>query len=128
MTRVSDRGRLADWILVAITLGVQFWGLYSPRLPDLGAGAIPFADKAGHLLMFALATWALLRVVGIRVVLTLMAVQLVTSEVIQAVYLPGRTGDVLDALADAVGIAVGWWTWRSGSVSDEPGNTGTPAE
>lgn len=123
MTRVPDQRRLADWVLVALTLGVQFWGLYAPTLPDLGTSGIPFADKAGHAVMFALATWALLRVLDVRIVLALMGLQLVASEVVQALFLPERSGDVWDAAADALGIAVGWWTWRKG-LAEEDGNSG----
>ncbi len=112
MSRPPQQRRLADWVLVALTLGLQFWGLFAPQLPDLGTAGIPFADKAGHLVMFALATWALLRVLDARIVLVLMGVQLVASEVIQGFLLPERSGDVWDGVADAVGIAVGWWTWR----------------
>lgn len=122
---MPDQRRVANLVVVVIALGVQFWGLYAPQLPDLGAGAIPLADKAGHLVMFALATWALLRVLDLRIVLALMGVQLVASEVVQALLLPGRSGDVWDAVADAVGIAVGWWTWRQGLADDHPGNTKT---
>ncbi|QIK73615.1 VanZ family protein [Propioniciclava coleopterorum] len=120
---MPDQRRLADWVLVALTLGVQFWGLYAPTLPDLGTSGIPFADKAGHAVMFALATWALLRVLDVRIVLALMGLQLVASEVVQALFLPERSGDVWDAAADALGIAVGWWTWRKG-LAEEDGNPG----
>ncbi len=122
---MTDRRRVADWVLVALTLGLQFWGLYAPSLPDLGTSGIPFADKAGHAVMFALATWALLRVLDVRVVLALMGLQIVASELVQAFWLPERTGDVWDAAADLLGVAVGWWTWRTGASDERHGNSGT---
>ncbi|MFZ2748768.1 MAG: hypothetical protein WAZ15_00535 [Propioniciclava sp.] len=115
--------RLADWVLVVVTVGLQFWALYAPSLPDLGTSWVPFADKIGHVIVFALATWALLRVLDLRLVMVLMAIQLVVSEVVQGLFLPGRSGDVWDAAADALGIAVGWWTWRTATGEDSDGNT-----
>ena len=115
--------RLADWVLVVVTVGMQLWALYAPSLPDLGTSWVPFADKIGHVIVFALATWALLRVLDLRLVMVLMAIQLVVSEVVQGLFLPGRSGDVWDAAADALGIAVGWWTWRTATGEDSDGNT-----
>lgn len=121
----EQQRKLADWVLVVITVGVQFWALYAPSLPDVGVDGIPFVDKIGHIIIFALATWALLRVFDLRLVMALMVVQLVVSEVVQGLFLPGRSGDIGDAIADAVGIAVGWWTWRTATLQDGDGNTRT---
>lgn len=119
MSRTAQQRQLADWVLVVVTVGVQCWALYAPTLPDLGTGGIPFADKAGHVVIFALATWALLRVLDVRIVLVLMGLQMVASEVVQGLLLPQRSADVWDALADALGIAVGWWTWRRALVEGD---------
>ena len=42
-----------------------------------------------------------------RVVVAVFAAQAVLSEVVQAVLLPHRSGDVLDAVADLTGVALG---------------------
>ena len=98
--------RLADWVLVVVTVGLQLWALYAPSLPDLGTSWVPFADKIGHVIVFALATWALLRVLDLRLVMVLMAIQLVVSEVVQGLFLPGRQREG-QAGADAAGDLAG---------------------
>ena len=42
-----------------------------------------------------------------RVVVAVFAAQAVLSEVVQAVLLPHRSGDVVDAVADLTGVALG---------------------
>ena len=42
-----------------------------------------------------------------RVVAAVFAAQAVLSEVVQAMLLPHRSGDVLDAVADLTGVALG---------------------
>ena len=68
----------------------------------------PQADKVVHLLVF-LVPAALAVVAGFRrrVVVAVFAAQAVLSEVVQAVLLPHRSGDVLDAVADLTGVALG---------------------
>ena len=39
-----------------------------------------------------------------------MLVHVPVSELVQHFYLGQRSGDVWDAVADLVGVAVGWWT------------------
>lgn len=93
-------------VLLAFAVVVQLVVLYSPD----GAGVAPFpqADKVVHALVFllpvAVAVVARLRR---RVVVAVFAAQAVLSEVVQALFLPHRSGDVLDAGADLAGIALG---------------------
>lgn len=57
------------------------------------------------------------RWVGIRadVLLGALVVHAGVSEVVQEVLIPGRGGDIFDAVADLFGIALGWYV--AGSVS-----------
>ncbi len=100
------------WILVVLAFGVHFWGLYTPSPPDAGALSFPGLDKLAHVVLFAVPTWALVKVVPKAwMAVVPMLVHVPVSEIVQATVLSGtRGGEWLDALADLVGIAVGWWT------------------
>jgi VanZ family protein len=93
-------------VLLGLAVAVQLVVLYSPD----GGGPPPFAqaDKVVHLLVF-LVPAALAVVAGFRrrVVVAVFAAQAVLSEGVQAVLLPHRSGDVLDAVADLTGVALG---------------------
>lgn len=112
----DDPGRraLVPWVIVVLALGLHFWGLYTTSPPDAGGFSFPGIDKVAHVILFAVPTWALLRVVpNPWIALVPLLVHVPVSELIQAQLLPGRDGDWWDAAADLVGIAVGWWTVRS---------------
>lgn len=103
--------------------------LYWPSPPDVTPGfEVPGLDKAVHFGLFALATWALLRVLPVWAAVGLMLVQVGLSEWVQGTFLPQRSADVWDAVADLVGIAAGWAGWtgwtrwgRSGHGGVRPG-------
>ena len=98
------------WVAFAVLAVVgQCVALYLPDPGPVTAGLdFPGFDKLVHLAIFAVPTFALLRVVPPRwVVLVAMLAQAVGSEFIQGVFLPHRSGDPLDAAADTVGIALG---------------------
>ena len=72
------------------------------------------------LILFAVPTWALMKVVPNQwFALVPMLLHVPVSELVQANLLPGRGGEWWDAVADLVGIAVGWWTVRSTARFDE---------
>jgi len=76
-----------------------------------GDGAAPFpqSDKLVHLSLFAvLAGTARWRFGARTAVLLAVCAYAPLSEVVQAVLLPGRDGDPLDAAADLLGVALGW--------------------
>lgn len=109
-----ERQRFAAWLLVGVTVALHLWGLYTPTPPDTSTFGIPGLDKLAHVVLFALPTWALVRVVPKDwMALVPMIAHVPISEWVQLRLLPTRTGDVWDAVADLVGIAVGWWTVRS---------------
>ena len=92
-------------MLLLASLYVLFW-------PDpAGAGsAPPGADKVVHLLLFAgLSTSACLRFGSSLGVVASVAGYAAISEVVQALLLSERAGDLLDLVADLVGVAAGWW-------------------
>jgi VanZ family protein len=88
---------------VMLSLYVLFWPTQGG--PALFAGS----DKVVHLGLFALlagtARWRFARTWAVPGVV---AVYAAISEVVQAVLLPARSGDLLDLLADLLGVAVGW--------------------
>jgi VanZ family protein len=93
-------------VLLVLSVAVQLAVLYSPE--GGGPALFPNADKVVHLLVF-LVPVALAVVAGFRrwVVAAVFAAQAVLSEVVQATLLPHRSGDVLDAVADLTGVALG---------------------
>ncbi len=104
--------------LLALAVAVQLVVLYAPSTG--GPALFPQADKVVHLLVF-LVPVALALVAGFRrrLVVAVFAAQAVLSEVVQAVFLPYRSGDPLDAVADLTGVALGvlvgtmllrWWS------------------
>ena len=105
VARVPRRVRAAVACAVA---AAHLAVLYSPRAPAVGSGIR--LDLLVHVTVFAAvaltACWA---GVGARTVGLVLAVEALVSEGVQALWLPGRTGDVTDLLADAVGVAVGLW-------------------
>ena len=93
-------------VLLALAVAVQLVVLYAPE--GGGPPLFPHADKVVHLLVF-LVPVALAVVAGFprAVVGGVFTAQAVLSEVVQAVLLPHRSGDVLDAVADLTGVALG---------------------
>ena len=94
------------WAVLAAALAVHVVVLYSPSTP--GVPLFPHADKVIHATVFAVPVWAALRL-GMRrwVVVAVAAAHAPVSELVQAVVLRDRTGDVLDVLADLAGVVIG---------------------
>ena len=92
--------------LLVLSVVVQLVVLYSPE--GGGPALFPQVDKVVHLLVF-LVPVALAVVAGFRrgAVVAVFAAQAVLSEVVQATVLPNRSGDVVDAVADLTGVALG---------------------
>ncbi len=81
--------------------------LFSPTTP--GEPVFANSDKVVHYLLFALVAGTVRWRFGpARRSLCLVFAYAVLSEVIQANLLPGRSGDVVDVLADLAGAALGW--------------------
>jgi VanZ family protein len=86
--------------------------LFAPQ--PAGGGALPpGADKLVHATLFAvLAGTALARFGRPAPVLVSVLCYASASELVQALFLPTRSGDVRDAVADAVGVGLGWLAAR----------------
>lgn len=103
-TRQSSRYWL---VALAFALAVQVVVLYAPSV----GGALPFpnADKLVHATVFAVpVVAALLARLRVSLVVGLAAVHAPVSELVQYTFLPHRDGDVWDAVADLVGVGLGW--------------------
>lgn len=89
---------------------VHLVALYLPSPPGAPASvlAVPHLDKLVHVLLFAMVAftgrWA---GVPIRLLLLALTADAVMSELVQGLWLPERSADPIDLLADLVGIAVG---------------------
>ncbi len=96
------------WIsALGVAVAVQLVAVYSPS----GGGAPPFpnADKLGHATIFALPVlFALLARLPTLPVIAVAAAHAPVSELVQWSLLPHRDGDVWDAVADLVGVGLGW--------------------
>ncbi|WP_165865723.1 VanZ family protein [Vallicoccus soli] len=108
------RGGTTAWrAALVVAVVVQLVVLYAPSAG--GAAGVPHLDKLVHAAVFAAVA-----VTGRRAGLPagpLLAVLLghaVLSEVLQGALLPGRSGDPLDAVADAAGAVLGLRAARTG--------------
>ncbi|ACQ79548.1 conserved hypothetical protein [Beutenbergia cavernae DSM 12333] len=91
-----------------VAVVVQLIALYAPSTPRVGPD-IPNLDKLQHGLSFALvAGTGLLAGLRARWFVPVLLAHAVLSEVVQGAFLPDRSGDVADVVADVAGIAVGW--------------------
>lgn len=108
MTSLPRRSAVATWAVtgfaVIAVLG-QLLALYWPVVTV--EGPVSWTDKVVHLLVFAVPTYAVgwaLR--SVRTAVLVFAVHAPLSELVQHFLLPGRSGDVWDAVFDLVGVAL----------------------
>ena len=95
-------GLLLAVLAVVVQLTVLYWPVVTVE------GPVSWTDKVVHLLVFAVPTWAVGRATGsVRLAAVVFAVHAPLSEVIQHVVLPGRSGDVWDAVVDLAGVGLG---------------------
>ena len=93
-------------VALGVALAIQLIALYSPE--GLGGPQITGLDKVVHISIFAApALVALLAGISAPWALGILAVHAPVSELIQHFALSHRSGDVFDALADFVGVALG---------------------
>ncbi len=103
---MPGRGSTLSWI---VAIGVTIVGLASLFWPadDLPSMLESVWDKVPHVGLFLVLTLAWLWTgLGIGRVLLILAALIVGSEVGQELLPIGRSGDVADAIADAVGVIV----------------------
>ena len=90
--------------------------LYLPGsdLPPAGPAGL---DKAVHIALFAVPTALLIWWTGRpRTVIALFAAHAVVSELLQGYLIPRRSLELLDVLADFVGIGIAWLFTRRASL------------
>ena len=97
--------RLIGWLVLLVALVVQVAGLYASTVPGPQDGP-PGLDKVGHLVALAVPA-CLAALLGARWVLVALLLHALVSEPLQSQLAPLREPELLDALADLVGIAVG---------------------
>jgi hypothetical protein len=109
MTSLPRRSAPASRLVVGVALAVvvvQLLVLYWPVVTV--EGPVSWTDKVVHLLVFAVPTYAVGRALeSVRVAVLLFAIHAPVSELVQHFLLPGRSGDVWDAVLDLVGVALG---------------------
>jgi len=101
------------WWLVVPVLALHLLALYLPGNP-----ATPdplYVDKVVHAALFGIPVWVLGRLTGRGwLIAAVFAVHAVFSELAQKWWIPNRSGDVYDGLADLVGIGIAvWWLHRT---------------
>ena len=99
--------RASRWLLPVslLAVAVHLLGLYWPGSPDAPGFGFPGADKIAHVLLFAVPVWLLGRLTGrVRLIAGIFVAHAVASELIQHRFLPHRSGDPWDLVADLVGI------------------------
>lgn len=113
---MSEPWRTTAWTLWWVLLLVQVYGLYGPVLE--GPEGPPALDKLGHFVMFGAAA-AVAAALRSRAALVIVVGHALVSEPLQALLTSSREADVLDLLADLVGIVAGvaavrGWRCRTG--------------
>lgn len=111
------------WLLAIVLIG-HLYALYKPGGPEPGFLDLLFpagTDKVVHVALFAVPAFLLRRFWARWWPILLLALHAPVSELIQWRFVPYRSGDPLDLLADVIGIAAGVataaWATRRGRVS-----------
>jgi hypothetical protein len=88
---------------VVVQLLVLYWPVVTIE------GPVSWTDKVVHLLVFAVPTYAVGRALrSVRTSVVAFALHAPVSELVQHFLLPGRSGDVWDAVVDLAGVALAW--------------------
>ena len=119
--------RLRQWLPWAIFVGFAVFLSFVIRIANTGRGGrywsfldrIPYGDKLGHMLLMGTLCFLLNMALRCRTVPlggevriflgTLLVALFVLGEEISQIFLPSRTFDFVDLLADAIGIALASW-------------------
>lgn len=99
--RTRDLVRVAAGVAVVLQLCVLYWPVVTVE------GPVSWTDKVVHVFVFAVPTylvgWALRRV---SLAVAIFLVHAPLSELVQHFLLPGRSGDIWDAVVDVIGVAL----------------------
>jgi len=109
MTSLPRRSAPTSGLVVGLAVAAvvtQLLVLYWPVVTV--EGPVSWTDKVVHLLVFAVPTYAVGRALrSVRTAVVVFAIHAPVSELVQHFLLPGRSGDVWDAVLDLVGVALG---------------------
>ena len=109
MTSLPRRSAPTSGLVVGLAVAAvvtQLLVLYWPVVTV--EGPVSWTDKVVHLLVFAVPTYAVGRALrSVRTAVVIFAIHAPVSELVQHFLLPGRSGDVWDAVVDLVGVALG---------------------
>lgn len=104
----TRRSRLLVGLSAAVAVVLQLCVLYWPLVTV--EGPVSWTDKVVHVLVFAVPTYlvgaALRRKAWVGWVVAVFLVHAPVSELIQYFFLPGRSGDLWDAVVDVIGVAL----------------------
>lgn len=94
-------------------MGVIFYvsGTPATDLPTFGVADF-IVKKGGHALAYAVLTVLAYRASGSSAAALVIALLYASSDEIHQLFVPGRHGQPLDVLIDAVGAVVGLWGYR----------------
>ena len=102
---VSGRRGASVW-LAGLAVAAQLLILYWPVVTI--EGPVSWTDKVVHLLVFAVPTYAVGWALGaLWLSVVAFALHAPVSELVQYTLLPGRSGDVWDAVLDLAGVGLG---------------------
>ena len=92
---------IAAVVAVVLQLCVLYWPVVTVE------GPVSWTDKVVHVLVFAVPTYLVGRAMrNVGLVVAIFLVHAPVSELIQHFLLPGRSGDVWDAVVDVIGVAL----------------------
>jgi VanZ family protein len=127
LTSTDVRTSRRIWIWRAafvVACCIHLYGVYSPHQAASSVD-FPYSDKLAHLFLFGSVAYFGLRAgVPARYLLSVVAANAVISEIVQYYWLPFRSGDPFDTLADLCGMALGAWLgFRALRTQRAPGTT-----
>lgn len=104
------------WKVSALAWGILLSYLLLIPFPDIDTSSfdIPFKDKIVHILLFLIWTYLLLQFFGNKKKLSVLLFVLfygIGTEVAQS-FIPDRSCELMDVMADALGIAVGYYLYQ----------------
>ena len=113
---MSARGGRAWQVALAVAVAVHLVILYWPR--TAGPTGVTGLDKLVHAATFGSVAYLGLRV-GLRARwwVPLLCIHAVVSELVQGLFLPHRSGDWHDVVADLVGVGLAVVAWLAGNRS-----------
>lgn len=121
------------WVLLLAWMGVIFYvsGTPSNEIPDFGIVDL-LVKKGGHALAYAILAVLAHRATGSNGAALLIAMLYAISDETHQLFVPGRNGQPLDVLIDAVGAVLGLWGYgvvtrprslhNMSSIDDPPGS------